>query len=158
MNIISLRIDGKDINIEPPNDTPKFSMTVDFAYGSCPYLLVYDSSKRYWKELGTILYGKSHPKLQNYELYNLENNISKIKIEEREPEITYIESLSVIFINSETKEKEEKRIILTGLAHEQDGYFVLCKGQSLEICLENLISVNAADIKLKIRGYYEILK
>ncbi len=158
MDVVSLRVDNTDINIDQPNDTPKFSMSVYFGLGSCPYLLVYDSKKGYWKELGTILYGKKHEELQGYELYNLGDNTTKIKIEEREPEITYIESLSVIYINPQTNTKEEKPLDLTGLAEKQQEYFILHQGQSIEIDLQSLIPTDALDIKLKINGYYEIIE
>lgn len=156
MDVVSLRVDSTDINIDQPNDTPKFSMSVYFAYGSCPYLLVYDSKKGYWKELGTILYGKKHKKLQSCELYNLGDNTTKIRIEEREPEITYIESLSIIYINPQTTTKEEKLISLVGLAEKQKEYFILRQGQSIEIDLQNFIPIDAVEIKLKLNGYYEL--
>jgi hypothetical protein len=159
MDIISLQVDGKEEKIDAPNDTPKFSMSAYFAYGSCPYLLVYNSKKGYWIELGTILRGKEHKFLQNSEIYNLGENISKIKIEERDREITYIESLSIIYTTSKNSQKEQEAIpLLTDLATREEGYFVLHQGQSMEIDLENLIPADALNVKLKLNGYYKIIQ
>jgi hypothetical protein len=157
MDVISLQVDGKDEKIDTPNDESKFSMSVYFAYGSCPYLLVYNSKKGYWIELGTVLTGKEQKSLQNVEIYHIGDNISKIKIEERDNEITYIESLSIIYDNSITGVEEEIIPSLIDLATREEEYFVLHQGQSMEISLENLIPINALNVKLKISGYYEIL-
>lgn len=157
MDVISLKIDGKDVEIDAPNDTPKFSMSVYFAYGSCPYLLVYNSKKGYWIELGTILRGKEHRFLQNTEIYNLGENISRIKIEERDREITYIKSLSIIYTISKIGLEQEAIPSLIDLATREKEYFLLHKGQSIEIDLEKLIPANALNIKMKINGYYKIL-
>lgn len=157
MDIVSLQVDGKEEKIEAPNDTPKFSISVYFAYGSCPYLLVYNSKKGYWIELGTILRGKEHKILQHTEIYNLGENISRIKIEERDKEITYIESLSIIYIDFKTGVEQEAIPSLTDLAKKEEGYFVLRQGESMEINLENMIPAEALNIKLKINGYYKIL-
>lgn len=157
MDIISLRIDGEEVIIDSPNDTPKFSMTAYYGYGSCPYLLVYNSKKGYWIELGTIFYGKARKILQCTEVYHLGDDISKIKIEERDKEITYIESLSIIYTDPKTSINQEVISSLTDLAKQEEGYFVLHQGQSMEINLENIIPADAVNIKLKINGYYEIL-
>ncbi|NMG21666.1 hypothetical protein [Brasilonema bromeliae] len=157
MEVVSLQIDGKEIKIDSPDDTPKFSMSIHFNVGSCPYLMVYNTKKGYWKELGTVLYGRKHKSLQSDEIYKLGEDISKIRIEERESEITYIQSLSIIYTDSQTDTKREIMLSLSGLASQEEGYFVLHEGQSIEIDLETLISADALDIKLKINGYYEIL-
>ena len=157
MDVISLQVDGKEEKIDTPNDEPKFSMSVYFAYGSCPYLLVYNSKKGYWIELGTVLTGKEKKLLQDVEIYHIGNNISKIKIEERDNEITYIESLSILYDNFITGIEEEIIPSLIDLAIKEEEYFVLHQGQSMEISLENLIPTNALNVRLKISGYYEIL-
>ena len=157
MDVISLQVDGKEEKIDTPNNEPKFSMSVYFAYGSCPYLLVYNSKKGYWIELGTVLTGKEQKFLQDVEVYHIGDNISKIKIEERDNEITYIKSLSILYNNSISGVEEEIVPLLIDLATKEEEYFVLHQGQSMEISLENLIPINALNVRLKISGYYEIL-
>lgn len=158
MEVVSLEIDDKEIKIDSPNDTPKFSMSIYYNIGSCPYLMVYNSKKGYWKELGTVLYGRKHKSLQCNEFYKLGEDISKIRIEERESEITYIQSLSIIYTDSQINTEQETVLSLNGLASQEGGYFTLREGQFIEVDIETLIPASASDIKLKINGYYEICK
>lgn len=156
MDVTSLKINGQDIKIDTPSDIPLFSMSVYFAYGSCPYLLIYNFKKGYWIDCGTILYGKEDKKLEGTEVYNLGRDISKIKIEERDKEVTYIKSLSIIFTEENTNKIQEiypqsiQRII------KAQGCLILKQRQFIVIDLENILPENAVDIKLKISGYYEI--
>ena len=160
MDIVSIKIEGKEVEIKSPHDNPKFSMSVYFAYGSCPYLLVYNPQKGYWIEVGTVLYGKQKKSLQQYEIHKLDEKISKIRLEERDKEITYIKFLSILYTEPKTKITREAVPSLTELEEltSQDGsYFLLRQGESIEINLENLIPEDASNVKLKINGYYEVL-
>jgi|JFJP01.1.fsa_nt_gi Uncharacterized protein containing caspase domain len=157
MNVTSLAIDGKTYPINLPLNDPKFSLSVYFAYGSCPYLLVYNSQNRDWTELGTAIYGRHDKSLQAYETYNLGENISKIRLEEREPEITYIDSLSVLYTDPITKTMREVIPPIPKIEKVDGEYFILHQDESLEIDLKDLIPKNALDIKFKINGYYEVL-
>lgn len=157
LNIKSLKINGKNISIEPPNDNPPFAMSPYFAEGSCPYLMVYNPQKGYWKELGTVLYGRRQKSLQNEEIHKLGDNISKIKLEEREPEITYIDSLSVQYTDPITKTQAEASLSIPQLTKSDGEYFVLHQGESLDIDLKNLVPKNSTDLRLKVNGYYEVI-
>jgi len=160
MDIVSIKIEGKEIEIKSPNNNPKFSMSVYFAFGSCPYLLVYNPQKGYWIEVGTVLYGKQNKSLQQWEIHKLDKEISKIKLEERDKEITYIRFLSILYTDPQTKITREAVPLLTELeelASQDENYFLLRQGESIEINLENLIPKDASNIKLKISGYYEVL-
>jgi hypothetical protein len=112
----------------------------------------------YWKELGNILYGIKHKKLQRSEIYNLGDHVTKIKIEEREPEITYLKSLEIIYVNSVTNTKEEILLKLSDLTRQEEGYFLLVNGQSIEIDLQKIVPLTAEKIQLRVTGYYEILE
>lgn len=158
MDVISLRIDGEETSIDSPSNIHKFTLSAYFGYGSCPYLLVYNPIKGYWKELGNILYGVKHKKLQKSEIYNLGDHVTKIKIEEREPEITYLKSLEIIYVNLATNTKEEIPLNLSDLTRQEKGYFLLVNGQSIEIDLQKNIPLTAEKIQLRVTGYYEILE
>lgn len=80
-NIIAVRINGKDIQTDNPLNDPRFSMSVHFAAGSCPYLMVYDSEKGYWIEFGTIITGRQTKAQKDYEIHPLGNHPAKIRIE-----------------------------------------------------------------------------
>jgi hypothetical protein len=157
LNVKYLKINDKNISIEPPNDNPPFAMSPYFAEGSCPYLMVYNPQKGYWKELGTVLYGRRQKSLQDVEIHKLGDNLSKIKLEEREPEITYIDSLSIQYTNPITQTQGEALLEIPQLAKRDGDYFVLHQGESVEIDLKSLIPKNSTDLRLKINGYYEVI-
>jgi hypothetical protein len=81
MDVISINIDGEEIEIDRPSETPKFSITMNYGYGSCPYLMVYNPRKKYWRDLGTILYARKSRELQGTEVFNLGDDTTKFRIE-----------------------------------------------------------------------------
>jgi hypothetical protein len=157
LNINSLTVNGKKIKIDPPLNEPQFSLSAYFDYGSCPYLLVFDSEKQIWKELGTVLSGLDSANLQQTKLYQLGNKPIKFKIQERDPEITYLDSLSLIYKDSQTNELKEVFYTADKLEKIDHEYFELHQGEFLEIDLGKILPSTASDIKLKINGYYELI-
>lgn len=156
-NIVSIRINGKDIQTDNPLNDPRFSMSVYFAYGSCPYLVVYDAKKGYWIDLGTTLTGRQTKAQKASEIYSLGENPSKFKIEERDKEITYLDSVSILYTDKNTGEEKEVSSHISTLNAIDDVYYVLHQNESLEIDLKNLVPKNASNIRMKINGYYELL-
>lgn len=155
MDVISVNVDDQEIEIEKPDETPKFEMTMNFGYGCCPYLMVYKSNKNYWKELGPILYARKCRDLQASEVFNLGDDISKFRIEEREQEVTFIKSLSIIYYDLQKNEKEEVSVILSKIEPEGE-YYLLRQGECIEIDLHDLIPLHSSDIQLNINGYYTL--
>ncbi|MEM7591761.1 MAG: hypothetical protein AAF383_09625 [Cyanobacteria bacterium P01_A01_bin.83] len=158
LNVKSIRINGQNININPPNDEPTVYISTFIQAGSCPYLVVYDLQQNGWLELGTILYARNNKSLQQEELHNLGNNISRIRIEERESEITYIDALSIVYTEPNMEEVQEVIYPIAELQKVDEDYFLLHKGEALEIDLERFVPTNASNVKLKINGYYKVLQ
>lgn len=158
LNVTSIKINGQNININPPSDEPTVYISTVFIAGSCPYLVAYDPQQDSWLELGTILYARRNKSLQQEELHNLGNSVSKIRIEEREPEITYIDALSIVYTEPDEEEIQEVIYPMAELQKVDEDYFLLHQGEVLEIDLEQFVPASASDIKLKINGYYEVLQ
>lgn len=156
-NIIAIRINGKDIPSDNPLNDPRFSMSVYFAFGSCPYLVVYDTKKGYWIDLGTTLTGRQTKGQKTSEIYSLGENPSKFKIEERDKEITYLDSVSILYTDKNTGEEKEISSHISKLDAIDDVYYVLHQNESLEIDLKKLLPESASNIRMKINGYYELL-
>ena len=157
INVTSIRIDGKDILTDTPLSDPRFSMSVYFAYGSCPYLMVYDSEKGYWKELGTVITDRKSVELKGDEIHKLGDSSSKIRIEERDNEITYLDSVSILYTDSVTGAQGERQLAISSLGSNDGKYYILHPGQSLDIDLKSLLPKNSINISLKVNGYYQIL-
>ena len=156
-DVVSLRIDGDDVLADNPLNDPRFSMSAYFAYGSCPYLVLYDSEKGYWIEKGTVITGQQNKSTQGYEIHSLSDHISKIRIEERDQETTYLDSLSIIYTDIDTNESMEVFSQVSELSATDGKYFVLNQNESFELNLSALLPENAINVRLKIDGYYELL-
>lgn len=156
-NVIAVRINGKDIKTDNPLNDPRFSMSVYFAYGSCPYLMVYDSEKGYWVEVGTIITGRQTKAQKDYEVHPLGNHPVKIRIEERDKEITYLDSISILYTDSQTGAEKEVKSDIPELIDVDDKYFVLKQYDVLDVNLKPLIPRNAVNVRLRVNGYYEPL-
>lgn len=158
LNLNLVKVDGQIIEIDPPSDEPTIYVSPYLQAGSCPYLVVYNYQKNYWIELGTILSGREIKLLQGDEIHSLGDKVSSIKIEEREQEVSYIDALSILYIEPTTEENKEVIYPMPELKKVDGDYFILHQGESFEINLEELIPANASDIKLNINGYYQLVK
>ena len=156
-NVISVRINGKDIKTDNPLNDPRFSMSVHFAYGSCPYLMVYDSEKGYWIEFGTIITGRQTKAQKDYEVHPLGNHPAKIRIEERDKEITYLDSISILYTDSQTGAEKEVKSDIPELVDVDDKYFVLKQYDVLDVNVKRLIPRTAVNVRVRVNGYYEPL-
>ena len=124
ININSITVNGRKITIDPPLNEPEYSLSAYFAYGSCPYLLVLDSDDKPFRKLGTILTGVEFEKSKQTKLYRLNDRPLKVKIEERDPEITYLDSLSFIYQDTQTQELKEVFYPLAELQKIDQQYFL----------------------------------
>jgi len=157
-DIKSIKFDGKDLAISSPNDNSKISISTYFQYGSCPYLITFNSRKGYWIERGTILYGRQNEQMEAGEIYAIDEETSRIKIEERDREITLLSSLSLIYIDQNSGSQCVVKCLTSNIPRNSKGYYLLHEGESIELDINNLLPKTASKIQLKVVGYYEILK
>ena len=143
--------------MDNPLNNPRFSMSVFFTYGSCPYLQTYKSKDGYWVEQGTILTNRNKVQLQNSEIRMIESGTDKIKIQERDPEITYLDSISFVYTDPLTQKEHEVKTNIKNLNSVDNNYYILKQGESLEIDIKKIIPDTAVNIKLQVNGYYHIL-
>jgi hypothetical protein len=157
LNLVSIEVEGERIKVASPQDEPNFVVSADLLAGSCPYLMVYNSEENDWLEMGTILYARRDKSLQGDEIHEL-GDIKKLKLEEREQETTFIDSLSILYIDSKTGVTREAILQNSELLKQDEHYLVLRQGEQLEIDLEEILpaNVNASNVRLKINGYYEV--
>lgn len=156
-NVVAVRINGKDIQTDNPLNDPRFSMSVYFGLGSCPYLMVYDSEKDHWIEFGTIITGRQTKAQKDYEIHPLGNHPAKIRIEERDKEITYLDSISILYTDPQTGAEKEVKSDIPELVDVDDKYFILKQYEVLDVNVKRLIPENAVNVRLRVNGYYEPL-
>ena len=155
-NLVSIRINGKDVQADNPLNDSRFSMSAYFAYGSCPYLMVYDSEKGYWIDLGNIIVGRWNKQSKDYETYSLGDHPSKFRIEEREQEVTYLNSISILYTDSQTKQDRTIKSKILELSHLDNKYIVLRQNENLEVDIEEILPANASNVRIQINGYYKV--
>lgn len=156
INLASITVDGKQLKLKPPlNDTTKLAASKHYMSGSCPYLFVKHKKTRRWKELGTVLYGRAALNLQDFETHYLGDNIESFRLEEREEEVTYLDSLSVNYFDSVSQKTYEVELNLPDVMKKVDGQYHLMKqGDSVEINLEEVLPPKAQRVQVKLNGYY----
>lgn len=155
LDIESLVIDNRVAFTPKPADEFSSSIAQSLGLGSCPYLLVFNSIKGYWLELGTVLHNRASKSLQDTEIHGLSHPISKIKLQERENEITYLDYLAILYTEPYTNTIREVVPETSQLKHSDGQYLVLKKGEHFELDLSSLVPDNATKIELKVDGYYE---
>ena len=158
LNVDSIQIGDKNVDIISPSNEPTVYISTLLEGGSCPYLLVYDPSKDVWVDLGTILYARNNKSLQQEEIHGVFNGVSKIRIEEREPEITYLDSVSIIFRRPEVVADLEIQYPLEKLKKSDGNYLVLQQDDSIEFDFSDSLPSDAFDLRLKVDGYYDVLE
>ncbi|MFN9630198.1 MAG: hypothetical protein ACK59A_08215 [Cyanobacteriota bacterium] len=156
-NVVRIRVDDKDIQADTPLNDPRFSMTAYFAYGSCPYLMVYNSDKGYWEELGTVIAGRQSKAEESYGVYRLGDHPQKFKIEERDMEVSYLNSISILYDDMKSGEEYELKTKIPELAANDESYYVLHQNEALVINLKSLLPKDSVNVRVKIQGFYNVL-
>jgi hypothetical protein len=120
--------------------------------GSCPFLVVYDRGNNYWVDYGTVLVDRKNKTLQGEEKRILHRDVSKIRIEEREDEVSYIDFISLAY-----KDLKGQEIILKAqdpqLQHTDGQYTILRKGERLEVNF-SAVPTGVSGVTVRINGYY----
>ncbi|NET26934.1 carboxypeptidase regulatory-like domain-containing protein [Okeania sp. SIO1I7] len=156
IEVTAIKIDGDFVTLRPPGDQPSIYISKYFEGGSCPYLTIYDYTKNTWFDLGTVLYNRHNKNLQGEEIHILGNsNITKLRLEEREKEITFIDSITIKYIDNHDGLEHEVNLNEPNLNSADGVYMQLFEGDSFEIDLTTLIPSESSNIRLKINGYYQ---
>lgn len=120
--------------------------------GSCPFLLYYDRGNNYWVDYGTVLVDRKNKTLQGEEKHPIRRDVSKIRIEEREDEVSFIDSISL-----EYKDAKGQEIMLKAqnpqLQHTDRQYVILRKGERMDVDF-NAVPPGVSEVTVLINGYY----
>jgi hypothetical protein len=156
-DIKSIKVDGKFLELASPNDNPKISISTYFEYGSCPYLMTFSSRKGYWTERGAILYGRQNKSMEDREVYAIDEEVSRVRIEERDHEITFLSSLTLVYFDQVTGGERVVDCLTLNSSRSGKGHYLLRKDESIELDIYSLLPKTACKIRLEVVGYYEIL-
>ena len=156
IDVSAVSIDDETVSIASPGDDPSIYISNLLLGGSCPYLEVYDSISDNWFDLGTVLYSRNNKDLQKEEVHIIgSSNISKLRLEEREKEVTFLDSIEFTYIDARDEKEHSAFLPQPELKRADNEYMKLFEGDSLEIDLTDLIPSESYKIRLHINGYYE---
>lgn len=156
LEIVSVRVDGQDIDISSPLDSTPYSWTVHYGYGSCPYLLVFNSKEKQWIEDGTVLTSRNDKSRKGTEVYRFYSGETKFRIEERDREISYIDFMQIRYTTAGSDEVGKISVPISSLQKIDDDYLVLHQGESFEFDISKLLPKEVSDCELVIDGFYEV--
>ncbi|UBF23777.1 hypothetical protein K9N68_18625 [Kovacikia minuta CCNUW1] len=160
LSVSSIEIDGRKIDIRPPKDEANLSIPFKrtaIRGLSCPHLLVFSPYQERWFYLGTVITGRNSKYLKSYDHRNLDIKASKIRLEEREKEVSYIDSIAIEFTDPKTQSPRKVSPPIPELLYVDEKYLTLNQGDSFEINLGNMVPPGATNLKFEINGYYETL-
>jgi hypothetical protein len=158
ISINSIKVNDTNIEIPPPQSDPKFLMSAMFNEGSCPFLLAYNPSKKTWIDLGTVISNRNSKLLKGTDKYVLDDEVRKIRLEERESEVSYIDSVEFTFEDLNAGQAKKVSPKVSSLSKIDGDYIILHKGDSFEVDFSQIIPADAANLKIRINGYYEVVQ
>jgi hypothetical protein len=141
------------ITIPSPADNPMILMSAVYSGGSCPYLTKFLNHE--WVDTGAILVGRRAKLLETTEERDV-SAATKVRLEEREAEVSYIDQIG--FHYTLPNGQEQFVSIEDPDLKEKDGkYKKLYQGESIEVDLHGLVPSDAQNVRFSITGYYEPL-
>jgi hypothetical protein len=154
--VAGVLVDGDRVDLQR-QQANFFDLTVSSQVGSCPYLTSWSGPDREWIEHGKVLH-EAAGKIREYsETFVLPGLRSRFRLEEREPEIAFIDhaELVVTLANGDTIVLQPDKAPLD----RRDGdYLSLMWGDAIEIefALDDRITeADVVDSRLTLTGYYE---
>lgn len=158
MDIREIEVNNKAMAIRSSN--PGSLVMIDGSYGgSCPFAFTWSDEQDRWTIESHILYGKNSTRKTGYDTIRLKNPGNEILIRELDPEISYIDFLSILW-----KRKDGSVTEYTSgnmLTNKKDGKsLVLQQGNSIKIKFGPVgwNKEDDSDVYLISYGYYKPLK
>lgn len=154
--VTGITVDGQRIDFSQ-RSANFFNITISSLEGSCPYLLSWKSSRERWLEHGKALHRAQGSAQQETETWNLSGFVPRFRLEEREPEVAYIDfaGLAVALRDGSVIELVSNDRALS--ARDQD-YVRLAWGDAIEFDFQLPDGITPSDVlesRLSLTGYYD---
>jgi hypothetical protein len=154
--VSGLLVDGKRIDLAARADNV-VDVTIATGAGSCPYLVSWDGKDREWVEHGKVLHKGQGKRREYSETKTFEGFRARFRLEEREPEIAYIDNAELVA----ALKNGEMLTLKPGnakLAARDGDYLELMWGEGVELVFklpEGIAEDDVAESRLTLTGYYE---
>jgi hypothetical protein len=122
------------------------------AYGSCPFLFAQDRRTGAWRNLGTVLAGRSSADRYGHDQQRLRSEAGRLQLRELEAETSYVDRAAL-----EIRAADGTRRVLPAadpLLRAEDGrYLVLRRGEAAELEFPGAERLTGSRV-LHVWGYY----
>jgi hypothetical protein len=157
MNVSGFVVDGKNVDLNRRPSSNFGDLVVSRETGSCPFLMSWDRQKEEWIDHGKVLDKAPRRELEYSELKTFPGFRGRFRIEEREPEIAYIDQaeLTIVLRNGESRQLSPDH---RKLAAHDGSYMQLYLAEAIEIEFklpEGVAEDDVAESQLRLTGYYE---
>jgi hypothetical protein len=132
-------------------------LTVAALIGSCPYLLSWDERDHEWVDAGKMLHKATDKDREYSETARFPGLRSRFRLEEREPEVAYIDHAELA-IDLKSGKTLTLRVVHPQLGARDGNYLQLYWGDVLDFEFELTVGVAAEDVvesRLTLTGYYQ---
>jgi hypothetical protein len=151
-----LVVNNKTVKLAEHADN-SVDVTIGSGFGSCPYLLAWDETDREWVNQGKVLDAGKGKSGEYSEAKTFEGFRARFRIEEREPEIAYIDHAELVasLKNGETLTLKSGN---NQLADRDGDYLELMWGEGVELAFtlpEGVAAEDVTESRLTLTGYYE---
>jgi hypothetical protein len=156
IDLSGVLVDGKGTALRPEG-TNELNLTISSGSGSCPYLLSWDEEERSWADHGKVLHKGKGKELEYSETGKFEGLKTRFRIEEREPEVAYIDQAELV-ISLRDGETLTLKPDNTKLIVRDGDYAKLYWGDGIEFSFALPQTVDEEEVvesRLTVTGYYE---
>lgn len=156
ISLSGIRVNGSEVTLAP-RSANFVELVASYEEGSCPYLMAWDAADGEWIDHGKVLHAAKGAARQETEIVPFSGFLSRVKLEEREPEIASIDAVTL-----EVKLRDGRIVLLPALqealAVRDRSYFRLVWNEAVEIGFDLPEGVAEADVvesRLLVTGFYQ---
>ena len=157
LNISGIAVDGYTIALSS-NSTNLMDVSFAWGRGSCPYLASWDDRRMRWLQYGKVLHpaeGQGHESVQSIVLPGF---ISRFRLEEREPEVTTLDSTKLFLTTLEGWYQVRAQLIDTDWRRMFPFHLFWNETQEFAFALPRGVSPDdVTQSRLVLTGYYSAL-
>lgn len=156
LDVTGVVVDGQTIDFDE-RSANFMQISLFNEVGSCPYLLSWKEESQDWMQYGKILHAAKGADREYREIIEYDGLRTRFRLEEREPEIAYIDEASLI-IDLDDGSKLKLHPSEAALAERDDQRIILVWGEGVDFAFSLPEEIEESQVRrseLHVTGYYE---
>ncbi len=155
LDVGGLQVDGRRVDFGKAGAN-FIDLTVSALVGSCPYLASWDAKEREWVDHGKVLHSAPTKEREYVETRVLPGFVSRFRLEEREPEVAFIDQVELV-VALKTGASLTLKPDNPQLAARDENYLQLYWGDAVDLAFALPAHVAESDVtesRVSVTGYY----